>query len=298
MNTKKWVAENTLVKVLSGSRLYGTHRPDSDYDYRGVCAMPCEALLGLEPFEQYQDKTGGMDVEIYGLSKFVKLALENNPNILDTLFAPPDKWLIATSGWKWLYSFRHSFLSQKLRHTFSGYAYAQLKRLEGHRKWLVNPPDHQPVPEEFGCWLVNGDNGGQRLCSEWEDSKNNYRTALNQWNQYKTWLAERNPKRAETERKAGYDTKNAAHLVRLLLKAKEILTTCDYNPVLTDNHLCFVQQVLAGEVTYENLIIFANNFETQVKEIPTDLPHSPNYGLVHEVLMGLNAEVVERWTNN
>ena len=32
----------------------------------------------------------------------------------------------------------------------SGYATAQAKRIESHRKWLLDPPDHEPTREEFG----------------------------------------------------------------------------------------------------------------------------------------------------
>ena len=51
-----------------------------------------------------------------------------------------------------------------------------------------------------------------------------YRSSMGEWKQYQTWLIERNPQRAELEKKYGYDTKHAMHVVRLLRMAKEILT--------------------------------------------------------------------------
>ena len=92
MNTRDWVENNTIHRIWAGSRLYGTQRPDSDWDERGVCLMPPEALIGLQGFEQIQ---GPGDRVIYGLTKFFKLALGCNPNILDILFAPPGTWLCA-----------------------------------------------------------------------------------------------------------------------------------------------------------------------------------------------------------
>jgi predicted nucleotidyltransferase len=44
---------------------------------------------------------------------------------------------------------RERFLSRKARFTFSGYAHAQLKRIQLHHRWLRNPPTHQPTRGEF-----------------------------------------------------------------------------------------------------------------------------------------------------
>lgn len=51
-----------------------------------------------------------------------------------------------------------------------------------------------------------------------------YRGAMNEWKHYQTWLKERNPIRAELERKYLMDTKHASHLVRLMRMCKEIIT--------------------------------------------------------------------------
>ena len=37
-----------------------------------------------------------------------------------------------------------------MRYTFAGYAHAQLKRIEGHYRWLKHPPTHKPTRAEFG----------------------------------------------------------------------------------------------------------------------------------------------------
>lgn len=58
---------------------------------------------------------------------------------------------------------------------------------------------------------------------EYLKSERAFRAALAEWHQYQTWLKERNPARAELERKFGYDTKHGMHLVRLMRMAREIL---------------------------------------------------------------------------
>ena len=49
-----------------------------------------------------------------------------------------------------------------------------------------------------------------------------YKSAVNHWRSYQTWLRQRNPERAVLEAKHGYDTKHAAHLIRLLRMGCEI----------------------------------------------------------------------------
>jgi uncharacterized protein len=55
------------------------------------------------------------------------------------------------------------------------------------------------------------------------NAEKRYRAAMKHWESYQTWKAERNRARAELERKHGYDTKHAMHLVRLMRMAVEIL---------------------------------------------------------------------------
>jgi len=287
---EQWIAEHTIHRITAGSHLYGTARLDSDIDTRGVCLMPPAALLGLAPFEQYQQHNAEQDVEIYGLTKFVQLALNSNPNIADILFAPPETWQVQSYYWNDIWQIRHSFLSQKVVHTFSGYAHAQLKRLEGHRKWLLNPPDHQPTVVEFGGELRNTDKGGQYNWFYYRSQEDGYNSALATWNQYQTWRKERNPKRAVGERLVGYDTKHGAHLVRLLLKAQAILTTADYNPILASVELAMVQEVLAGAWSYEELIAWTVQQDELVHNITTVLPKQPDFKLVENVLMQINRQ--------
>lgn len=52
-----------------------------------------------------------------------------------------------------------------------------------------------------------------------------YRNAVNNYNNYKAWEKNRNPKRAADEKKYGFDLKFAYHLVRLTRMASEILLT-------------------------------------------------------------------------
>lgn len=278
----------TIHRIVAGSRLYGFAMPESDVDLRGVCLTPVESLLGLHRFQQYQEQ-GDTDVCIYELRRFCDLALGANPNILDILMAPPTRWEMHTCYWGRIYDIRHAFLSQKIRYTFSGYAVSQLKRIKGHRKWLTNPPDHQPAQEEFGGeW----DGESSYVFPRINDEKA-YRGALKTWNQYQTWLENRNPKRAELERKYGYDVKHAKHLVRLMLSAVHILEDCDYNPVLASSDLKTVVAVGNGEWDYDYLIFWAEGMDKQIHDMPTELPKKPDFNLVESTVIGIYRDYLE-----
>lgn len=57
------------------------------------------------------------------------------------------------------------------------------------------------------------------------NAERKYRAAMKHWESYQTWQAARNPARAELERRHGYDTKHAMHLIRLMRMGLEILRT-------------------------------------------------------------------------
>lgn len=116
-----------ILKVYAGSISYGTNVKDSDEDFRGVCIPPENYLLGLDRFEQKE--TADPDSVIYSLSKFVQLALNNNPNILDALFVQENHVVFINSIGRELRDLRYDFLCKKVYKTYGGYAYSQLKKM-------------------------------------------------------------------------------------------------------------------------------------------------------------------------
>jgi predicted nucleotidyltransferase len=290
MDMQGWASKHAIHTIWAGSRLYGTARPDSDWDLRGVCRMPPEALLGLMRFDQYQKHNDEEDTCIYGRTKFFALALDANPNILDILCAPPETWLAPKPEWRQVYEARHLFLSQKLRHTFSGYAVSQLKRLQRHYQWLTHPPDHAPTLEQFSGRLESNERGGQKKIFPHLDAQNRYDQAVKHWKQYQTWLREHNPARAELERKYGYDTKHASHLVRLLLQVERVLRGGDYNPQLAEDTLGTVLGVLQGRWAYEQLVAWAEAADRRVRSMDSVLPQRPARQGAEALLMSLNRQ--------
>ena len=152
------IENRTILIALTGSRGYGLETATSDYDYRGIFIATKPYYFGLSQIEQQDqgwDETPSekfpylsKDTCIYELRKFLNLAIDNNPNILELLWFKD--YIHLTEVGKILQQHRQTFLSKRIKQTYSGYGYAQIKKLESHRRWLLNPPQHQPTAAEFG----------------------------------------------------------------------------------------------------------------------------------------------------
>lgn len=148
-NGDEWLKKNTCYLSVYGSHAYGTAIETSDLDIRGIVIAPKEYYLGCEKsFEQFIQSNP--DLVIFDLKKFFKLAIAANPSVLEILFIDSQDHLFINEIGKTILENRNLFLSQKIKHTFSGYATSQLKRINTHYRWLKNPPTHQPTREEFG----------------------------------------------------------------------------------------------------------------------------------------------------
>lgn len=144
----EWLPERTIFLARHGSHAYGTSLPTSDEDFRGVAIAPREYYLGgVHHFEQAV--CNAPDLTVFDLRKFIGLAAQANPNVIEILFVDPSDRLQVSPAGERLLAARESFLSRRVKHTFSGYARAQLKRIDAHYRWLTRPPTTQPTRDEF-----------------------------------------------------------------------------------------------------------------------------------------------------
>lgn len=150
MNADELRKKNLICKVMSGSRAYGTNIETSDTDMRGIfCADPINLLTPFFPVREVEDATEE-DTKYYELAHFVKLLVDQNPNIVELLWVREEDVLTRTPAYDYLRAHRTDFLSSKIAFTTSGYAYAQLKRIKGHNKWIMNPqPVEAPQEREY-----------------------------------------------------------------------------------------------------------------------------------------------------
>jgi predicted nucleotidyltransferase len=142
-----WLASRTIFLTRHGSHAYGTNTPTSDEDFKGVAIPPVKYFSGyLERFEQaeFRHQTDGLDAVIYDIRKFFKLAADCNPSIIEVLFTDASDFVMVDPLGQKMLEHRDLFISKKAKHTFSGYAVSQLKKIKSHYRWLKNPPKAPP----------------------------------------------------------------------------------------------------------------------------------------------------------
>lgn len=126
-----WLQDRTIMLTIAGSRLYGTNMPGSDWDMRGVCVPPRECIYGIRNFEQYHSpESDEVDLCVYSLRKFVSLAAQCNPNIVEILWSPAEYHAFHHPLWDELHAIRDVFLSKIAFKSFSGYAMSQLRKMQ------------------------------------------------------------------------------------------------------------------------------------------------------------------------
>ena len=141
----EWLVPRTILFARHGSHAYGLNTATSDEDFKGVVIPPADYFLGFHKrFEQAD--SNDPDLVIFDIRKFMSLAADCNPNIIEVLWTEP---LVITPLGERLRAAREMFLSKKAKHTFSGYALSQLKRIRTHHRWIEKPPTHNPTRAEY-----------------------------------------------------------------------------------------------------------------------------------------------------
>lgn len=275
-----------IFETIVGSQLYGTNVEESDIDYKGVCILDREReYFSFTPrFEQFHSNE--IDREIYDFRKFLGMLAQNNPNIMDLVFSPEKYWVQTSPTWEMLIKHKDKFISQKCKHTFLGYATSQLKRIKSHKKWLMEPLERQPLREDFG--IKNGqpivredlmkavesipiEYFREGLRKDFTREKQ-YQGALREWNHYRAWKKNRNPKRAKMEAEFGFDLKHSMHLIRLSRMGREILrdgkVNVDRRGIDADDLL----DIRKGLWSYDKVVNEAESIENEIKEMKSDLP--------------------------
>ena len=148
----RWLPGNVQYETIMGSAAYGVSSDTSDVDVYGWAIPPKEdifphlrgEIVGFgkqaKRFEVYQEhhvadadalagRGRSLDLTIYGIVKFFALAMENNPNVIDSLFTPTTCVLHSTRVGGLVREHRRLFLHKGAWPKFKGYAYAQLHKL-------------------------------------------------------------------------------------------------------------------------------------------------------------------------
>jgi uncharacterized protein len=144
----RWLPDQTIYLAMMGSHAYGVSGLTSDQDIYGVCIPPKELVFPhlageipgfgrqIQRFEvwsqhhiQHPDKKVEYDFAVFGIVKFFQLCMDNNPNMLDSLFAPRTAIIHTTPVAELFRENRRAFLHKGAWHRFKGYAYSQASKI-------------------------------------------------------------------------------------------------------------------------------------------------------------------------
>jgi len=289
------VESRTIFLTTVGSYAYGIATETSDEDEAGIMIPPIDYYLTMQRFEQFQGYE--TDKVIYDFVKAIQLLAQNNPNMLDLLYVDKKFYKKITPYWQEVINNRHLFLSKKIKFTFSGYAFAQLKRIERHRKWFLNPVE-KPSRATYGLSESEGMNKTivnalaslpqEYFSDEYKEkiqAEKEYYFARKNYDNYHEWEKNRNKERAKLEKEFGADTKHAGHLVRLITMCEEALKTGEMHVNREGIDADILRGIRNGKWSYEKIIEWAENKDKELGELyeKSTLPYSPNIEKINEL---------------
>jgi len=246
--TERDMAENN--KILSyeiGSHLYGTNVATSDHDYAGVFIANKEYYLGLQNVKEVdfsvvskldngRNAADAVDMKLYELRNFVRLAIDNNPNIIEQLFVPDEKIVSITEEGDFLLSIRHMFPHKGLASRFIGYAKGQLHKMS------MKPENYDELqkfklffeerllPNLYNKFIgevaenYNFSKAGDQFF-QIGDLKFNPKVKMSDVYDSVVARLSKATSRTDLYTKYGYDTKFGMHCIRLLFEGIELLET-------------------------------------------------------------------------
>jgi len=319
VNERELVKTNKILEMVSGSNLHGTATPTSDIDMVGIFIPSKEYFFGLKSIDEVdlsivsknefgKNNAEAEDIKFYSLNKFVKLGMENNPNILSQFFTPKNKVIWANAFGEELLANRYIFPWKGLTQKYIGYGHSQLHKM--HIK--LDNFDGLNLAHD---WLVNKitERNGE---TRYESTKllAEFRTAgvpgikfydshatigdinislTDKLSKVYNKVVDRLSKvgnRQELYTKYGYDVKFASSAVRIVLEGKELLTTCNLEyPLKFANTILDIKQ---GKWNQKEVISFVD--ET-IKELDflakkSKLPEKPRYKEIESMLITLNQD--------
>jgi len=296
-----------ITKIRCGSHLYGLNTEKSDEDFVGVFIPKPEYFLGLKKVEyvdnstkksssQYRNTVDDVDEKFYALPKFLHLFLQNNPNIVELLFANRENILETSDIWEELISNTDKIISTKIYHTFKGFAYSQKNKLtiksnrftslriaienieaKYTKEELFDPARtiNYLESDQLNKWLTYY-KGQKQNCESFHKGmsiKMIYEKIVNEYEKY-GWRVKTN-----TFEKLGYDIKFGYNLIRVLAEGTELLRTGKLIYPMSGSSKIDIIRIRSGEVEIKELLSMYEKYENQCNKAYeiSKLPKKPDF---------------------
>lgn len=322
LRTNPRLGSRIILMGLGGSYAYGTNHENSDIDFRGITLNLPSDLLGLTEFEQYVDVN--TDTVIYAFNKIIRLLLECNPNTIELLGLDEEQYLIKTALGQELLDNRNLFLSKRAVKSFSGYASAQLRRLQNAiaRDSMPQQEREQHIYrsvknalEDFQRKNAMFDKGNIHIYID-QSERPDFQTEIFIDAEYKHLplrdyenmlitmnnvirdydkIGKRNKKKDDN-----HLNKHAMHLIRLFMMAADILEKGEIRTRRTDD-LELLKSIRRGDFQkndrtfskefYNILSSYENRLETAARN--TLLPDNPDMNQVEKFVEHINRKAIE-----
>ena len=301
LNCPKFLESNLCYETYMGSTAYGVATDNSDADIYGFCIPPKDMIfphlngeiMGFgrqhKRFEQYQQhhiKDGEVeyDFAIYGIVKYFQLCMENNPNMIDSLFTPENCVTHSNEIGMMVRDARKGFLHKGSWHKYRGYAHKSLHKMKSKNpKGLTELEEFSAkhdIPASLKLEDVTLEIYRQSLGSP---SSFGCTMSLDELKEYET-LLKTSSKRAVLINKFGYDTKYAYHTVRLLNQVEQIMAEGDMDLQRSREQL---KEIRRGEWSHKRI---ADYFEAKSKSLEelyasSKLRHTPDEETIKQLLL-------------
>ena len=149
MSDREIALDNEILRGVVGSTSHGTAiEGQDDRDEMGVFVEPPENVCGVASIDHYiyrdqpegvRSQPGDLDLTMYSLRKFCRLATQGNPSVILLLWLPSHITKMPVGAE--LIAMREAFVSKEAGRRFLGYLVAQKAKLKGERAHTVNRPE-------------------------------------------------------------------------------------------------------------------------------------------------------------
>ncbi|WP_298751926.1 nucleotidyltransferase domain-containing protein [uncultured Arcobacter sp.] len=324
MNKPQMVENNKILEYMVGSHLYGLATPESDLDFAGVFIPDKEFIYGFQNIEEVdlsieskspdgRNDANAVDRKMYTAQKFLKLAMECNPNIIEQVFVNESNIIYKDTLGQMILDNKHIFPSKLIKHRFGGYAISQQKKMlvkpdnlkelmEGKEileKWLELDAKEMIGNERFLNHMYNNENEKPVF----EDKKDhvkcgdlNFQKHVMVKKAYKM-IDERLSKashRKEGWLQHGYDLKFCHHYIRLFLEGIELFETGSLQFPLRHHDL--LMDIKTGKYKLNEVMEIGEFFDDVFNRAyeKSELPSKPNYDKVNQLCIDIHEQFLER----
>ena len=324
LNTNPYL-NNIILLGMGGSYAYGTNIETSDIDIRGIATNSADEILLGTDFEQVVDVN--TDTTIYSFNKMIDLLSKTNPNTIEILGLKPEHYLKITDIGQMLLDRKEIFLSKIVVHSFGGYAYSQLRRLDNKSARALNQTEKEhhilnsilnaeySFADRYNDYDIDmfklyidkatNDELDNEIYIDFNLKHYPLRDYLGMWNELKTVIRDYDKvsKRNKNAIEHNKLTKHAMHLVRLYMMAIDILDKHEINTYRENEHDLLMsirnnndfEWIDENHQPTEKFNKLVDDYQRKMEESAkrTTLPDKPDYNKINELKKAVNKKIIE-----